>query len=85
MVVTRYSFTKAATWKACTSASWPDAFWSRQAAKRRVAFRYALRVWSLLTSRCADGRGRTGGGGNQDILLFPWAKEANNGISGWSF
>src|ERR1039458_9949288 len=42
------SLTKAATWKACTSASWRMPFSSHHWAKRRVAFRYALRVWSLL-------------------------------------
>jgi hypothetical protein len=42
----------------CTSASWLMPFSSHQAAKRRVAFRYALRVWWLLIWPVKNSRTR---------------------------
>ena len=44
--------------KACLSGNWPMPFSSHHAAKRRVAFRYALRVWSLLTWAVKNSRTR---------------------------
>ena len=56
---------KAATWKACTPAIWPMPRAAHHSAKRRVAFRYAFRVWSLLIWAVKNsrvrGRGRCGG------------------------
>ena len=52
------SFTKAATWKGCTSASWRMPCASHHSAKRRVAFRYALRVWPLLIWAVKNSRTR---------------------------
>ncbi len=55
------SFRKAATWKACTEERFRRPLPSHHAAKRRVAFRYAFLVWSLLICAVENSSARFAG------------------------